>query len=75
MCRRRDGAIEPFPCAFRLEVAEMICERLARGECSVRSLVDAGLAVGVECPGDWPVDVWTNLNRPEDLQAWVLEPR
>ena len=68
MCRR-NGRVEPFPSAFHATAAASIRERMSAGERSVHSLAGT-ICDALPCP-DWPPDVWTNLNRPEDLAAWA----
>lgn len=73
MCSRsRDGAerVEPFPLAIRASARAVVERRLESGNRSVYSLGDeAGVNV-VPAPAGWPARVWTNLNRPEDLEAF-----
>jgi molybdopterin-guanine dinucleotide biosynthesis protein A len=70
MCARGGGQLEPFPLAVRREARVALAERLARAERSVHRLVAAGVAEPVACP-PWPARTWVNLNRPEDLEAWL----
>jgi hypothetical protein len=39
----------------------------------VQSLVEEPEVRVVPAPADWPARVWTNLNHPEDLQAFERE--
>jgi molybdopterin-guanine dinucleotide biosynthesis protein A len=62
--------IEPFPCVLRTTAREQIEQRLKAGRRSVHGLgEDAGAVFAA--PALWRQEVWTNLNRPEDLhQQW-----
>jgi molybdopterin-guanine dinucleotide biosynthesis protein A len=71
--REVDGVkrVEPFPLVVRGAAREMIGRRLAAGLRSVYALrEEAGVAV-VTTPAAWPGRVWANLNRPEDLEAFL----
>jgi molybdopterin-guanine dinucleotide biosynthesis protein A len=74
MCSRtEDGVerVEPFPLVIRAAAREVVAGRLAAGNRSVYSLrEEAGVSV-VPAPAEWPARVWTNLNRPEDLEAFL----
>lgn len=72
MCLRRNGSLEPFPIAIRCDARTAIAERLAGNERSVEALAGAGLALALPCP-PWPELVWANLNRPQDLEAWMSD--
>jgi molybdopterin-guanine dinucleotide biosynthesis protein A len=62
--------IEPFPSVFRQSLSQRIGERLKAGHRSMHGLVEERVE-RVAPPGDWPDDVWTNLNRPEDLARFL----
>jgi molybdopterin-guanine dinucleotide biosynthesis protein A len=61
--------IEPFPCAVRLKASDAIARRLAAGHRAVHELINERL-ITIAPPADWPETIWTNLNRPEDLEAF-----
>jgi hypothetical protein len=69
--RRIEGLpqIEPFPCIVRLEVSEVIARRLAAGRRAIHELIDEGF-VAIAPPAEWPETIWTNLNRPADLEGF-----
>ena len=58
--------IEPFPLLCRIEAAEIISRRLAEGRRSVHSLAEMSGFVVEPAPAEWPAEIWTNLNTPED---------
>jgi molybdopterin-guanine dinucleotide biosynthesis protein A len=66
MCRRGNQA-EPFPLVLRRATRDTVRDTMNAGERSVRSL---SRSVCVVVSPGWSDDVWTNLNRPEDLTAW-----
>ena len=74
MCSRdHEGhaRIEPFPSAFRRDAAEQIAQRLGEGRRSLHGLCDLlGFCV-IPAPSDWPERIWTNLNDPQQLAAFV----
>jgi molybdopterin-guanine dinucleotide biosynthesis protein A len=67
-----DSMIEPFPAIYRISAATVIRARIASNRLSVRDLTNE---VGVvTAPVAWERDdpeVWTNLNRPDDLAAFL----
>jgi molybdopterin-guanine dinucleotide biosynthesis protein A len=67
--------IEPFPLACRVDAAEIISQRLAGGYRSVHSLLDLPEFVAEPAPGDWPEEVWTNVNTPGDWEAFLKKDR
>ena len=71
--RRADGreVIEPFPCVIRQEMRTAIALRLSEGRRSVNALVEEPGVILVPAPAEWPARVWTNLNYPEDLRAFL----
>ena len=71
--RNVDGrtVLEPFPLVCRREFLGTVEKCLAGGERSMRGLVGLPGMVVLEAPGDWPADVWTNLNTPLDLQQYI----
>jgi molybdopterin-guanine dinucleotide biosynthesis protein A len=74
MLSRPDGAkerIEPFPSIFRAGAKEHIIARLEHRLLSVKGLT-LHEAFDLTPPCDeWDNSVWTNLNRPEDLEAFT----
>ncbi|HWE02572.1 MAG TPA: molybdenum cofactor guanylyltransferase [Tepidisphaeraceae bacterium] len=73
MSRRRilnEVQIEPFPCALRLDAISAVAGRLSQEKRSVQGLLSDPGFVAVDPPGDWPNEVWTNLNAPEDLERF-----
>ena len=64
------GGIEPFPSGYRRAAVELVRSRIGAGERAVRALgADARVRV-VDTPA-WPEIVWTNLNRPADVEAYL----
>jgi molybdopterin-guanine dinucleotide biosynthesis protein A len=74
LCSRRTaqgGRVEPFPLVIRAGARHQIAARLASGRRAVYAITEeAGVRV-VLAPPEWPDSVWTNLNRPEELEAFV----
>jgi molybdopterin-guanine dinucleotide biosynthesis protein A len=74
MCSRdHDGRarIEPFPSAFRAEAAKQIAKRLSENRRSLHGLSDQTDFCAIPAPSDWPERIWTNLNDPQQLAAFV----
>lgn len=70
--RMRDGErkLEPLPMACRVGVLRPIVRKLfGEGGRALRSLATEKAEI-VACPAEWPLDIWTHLNRPEDLEAY-----
>ena len=64
-----EGEIEPFPCAIQRAARKAVEGHLGGGARSVHSL--ASLAgVDVVIRPDWAPDTYTNLNRPEEFEAF-----
>jgi molybdopterin-guanine dinucleotide biosynthesis protein A len=62
--------VEPFPSAFdRDAAAPLVRAALSSGRRALHSLLDDPAIQSVPAPADWPAETWTNLNRPEDLDA------
>ena len=62
--------VEPFPSAFhRDSAAEVVRGALASGRRALHALLDEPSIQSVPAPADWPPETWTNLNRPQDLDA------
>ena len=72
---RRGAEIEPFPGAFWTAAASAIWAQLDANRLSVRALADQPGFGTLPAPLDWDErEVWTNLNRPEDLAAFLKRP-
>jgi molybdopterin-guanine dinucleotide biosynthesis protein A len=65
--------IEPFPLACRAAAAQVVRDQLQTGVHSLRALVEALGFASETPPADWPAQVWTNLNFPQDLKNF--DPR
>ena len=68
-CRSGAPRLEPFPSGFHVEFATTVRQQRARGDHSLHALARHPSVATVPAPQDWPVDTWTNLNRPQDLAA------
>ena len=69
-----DSMIEPFPAVYATAAASVVRARIDAGRLSVRGLADEAGVVTV--PVEWDRDdpeVWTNLNRPDDLAAFLKQ--
>lgn len=74
MCKRRVEErefIEPFPGVFRRIAKEVVNRRLQSGDLSVQRLCDQTTIGSAASPEDWPDSIWTNLNHPAELAAFV----
>ena len=72
MTLRRDGdaaQLQPFPSAFRVEVAAPVRRLLEANRRSLHALLDCPGVVAVDAPAGWDARTWTNLNSPGDLNA------
>jgi molybdopterin-guanine dinucleotide biosynthesis protein A len=69
--RNGEDQIEPFPFTCRREAADAISAHLASGQRSVHHLLGEEGFVAEAAPIDWPISTWTNLNQPEDFQAFL----
>jgi molybdopterin-guanine dinucleotide biosynthesis protein A len=67
------GRIEPFPSIFRIAAISMVQGYLASGRLSVQTLADRPRVVTAPVPADWDEIVWTNLNHPPDVEAFLRE--
>jgi len=67
----RQRSIEPFPLALRKDSLRAIRDRLASLQRSVHRLLDDPAFSVIPAQGDW--DVWTNLNRPADLEEFLAK--
>ena len=63
--------IEPFPFACRLAAARPISNYLATGGRTMHSLLDQPGFISEVTPDLWPASVWTNLNKPEELEEFL----
>src|SRR5207249_1634907 len=63
----RSTTIQPFPCALRKSASSLVVDRLCSGDHSVRTLVELAQFELLPAPAHWNSEMWTNLNRPEDL--------
>ena len=68
---RRADQIEPFPSVFQKLAAPMIRSEIDAGRLSVQALSRQAAAEVLPAPDDWDDSVWTNLNRPEDLDQFL----
>lgn len=67
-----EDRIEPFPSAFRAAMSiEPVRRRLDGDDRSIHGLASLPEISVVRAPDDWPDDVWTNLNRPEDVRSFA----
>jgi molybdopterin-guanine dinucleotide biosynthesis protein A len=71
MLARGAGAIEPLPFAIRTTALSAVRTHLAAGGRSLHALAKLEGARTVTVPNDWPASVWTNLNTPVDLEAFL----
>jgi molybdopterin-guanine dinucleotide biosynthesis protein A len=74
MCSRdRSGhaQIEPFPSAFRPEAAEPIAQCLSENRRSLHGLCDLAGFRAIPAASNWPERIWTNLNNPQQLEAFI----
>lgn len=63
--------IEPFPSIYRREGSEILQAHMTTGQRSVHSLTSLERIISIAWPIEWPDRIWTNLNRPEELKAWL----
>jgi molybdopterin-guanine dinucleotide biosynthesis protein A len=63
--------IEPFPFACRRDAAGAASAHIASGRRAVHGLLDEREFISERAPDDWPASLWTNLNRPEELQQFL----
>jgi molybdopterin-guanine dinucleotide biosynthesis protein A len=70
MLSHDERQIEPFPCAMRKAAISLLRERLASSDRSIHSLATLPQFVLISAPSDWPAETWTNLNHPQDLEAF-----
>jgi molybdopterin-guanine dinucleotide biosynthesis protein A len=76
MSRVVDGRerIEPFPSIFRAGAKEHVAPRLEHGLLSVQGLTLHDAFDLTPPREEWGDEVWTNLNRPTDLAAFLKRP-
>jgi molybdopterin-guanine dinucleotide biosynthesis protein A len=65
--------IEPFPCALRSGVVEVITRQLELNRRSMRALAQLPQFITIELPTGIPDDVWTNLNEPEEAERFLRD--
>jgi molybdopterin-guanine dinucleotide biosynthesis protein A len=63
--------IEPFPCILHRSLVEIIRQRYASGDRSVKGLAEIPGIFALPAPLDLDPRVWSNLNRPEDLREFT----
>src|SRR5205085_1471486 len=63
----RSTTIQPFPCALRKSASSIVEDRLRGADHSVRALAELPHFELLPAPAHWTSEMWTNLNRPEDL--------
>ena len=66
---RHGEQIEPFPSIFRIAAVSMVQGYIALGRLSVQTLAERPRVLTE--PVDWDESVWTNVNRPEDFNAFL----
>jgi molybdopterin-guanine dinucleotide biosynthesis protein A len=69
-----EDRIEPFPSIYRRTFDATIRAQLQSGERSMQALSRHERVELLTAPPDWPPMVWTNLNRPSDVQAYHQLP-
>ncbi len=72
---RRGDQVEPFPSVFRVSAKEIIARELREDRRAVHALCRHPQFVVSGAPREWDQRVWTNLNRPEDVDAFVRGER
>jgi hypothetical protein len=70
MCLGGGGRVEPFPLALRRKAQALVEAQLEGGHGSVHELATMGGVMVTACSAEWPKSVWTNLNRPTDVDGW-----
>jgi molybdopterin-guanine dinucleotide biosynthesis protein A len=69
---RRGAETEPFPGAYWTAAASAVRAQLDANRLSVRGLTGQAGFGTLPAPRDWDErEVWTNLNRPDDLAAFL----
>lgn len=64
--------VEPFPCAIRVSAVDLLRQRLGSSDRSIHSLAKLEQFALLPAPSEWPAETWTNLNYPEDLEAFAV---
>lgn len=64
------NVVEPFPLAVRRALAPTVDRHLAAAHRSLRGLAADPAVRTLVAPSDWPPEVWTNLNTPDDLRRF-----
>ena len=67
----RQSVIEPFPCVLATNAIAHIREFFTLGGRALHKLAALPAIRTLQAPDDWPEHVWTNLNTPQDLQAFT----
>ena len=67
----RGSQIEPFPSIWHIDAATRIEAMLDQGERSMQALAKQDWVQVLDTPGEWPAEIWTNLNNRQDLQSWL----
>ncbi|HUB25319.1 MAG TPA: NTP transferase domain-containing protein [Tepidisphaeraceae bacterium] len=68
---KRSAGIEPLPLVCRKNAAAAVAAHWARGNRSLRSLTEIAGFAAIDAPADWPPQVWSNINTPEDYADFV----
>src|ERR1044071_8805428 len=63
--------IEPFPSVYRTNAANVVAEHFESGNRSIYSLTHLPTFVVAETPSEWGTSVWTNVNTPQEFDAWL----
>ena len=63
--------IEPFPSIYHRDIFECLHAHFTTGQRSAHSLTSLERIISIAWPMEWPDGIWTNLNRREDLEAWL----
>jgi molybdopterin-guanine dinucleotide biosynthesis protein A len=63
--------LEPFPSIYRQQAVGAVAQRWERGKKSIQPLAGRDGILALDCPADWNQRMWTNLNRLEDLLAFL----
>jgi molybdopterin-guanine dinucleotide biosynthesis protein A len=62
--------VEPFPLAARRAFAPTVLRHLAATQRSLHGLAADPAVRTLVAPSEWPPEVWTNLNTPDDLRRY-----
>jgi molybdopterin-guanine dinucleotide biosynthesis protein A len=69
--RAPGGMVEPFPLLVRSEAQPVVRSRIDAGLLRVGRLRAETGFVAVQAPAEWDDRIWTNLNRPVDLERFL----